>query len=779
MTIDVQTILYDSRNYLSKLGAAIEELVTIYPDIFQDSGMKERLEAFFQAHREAAHRLENPNLLIATIGTTSSGKSTIVNALIGCKVAPIEAGEMSGGVLTLQHSNDRRLIVEETEGATWETGTWSGLSDEALYDRIRNSVMLPYHDTRKEKNCLAPKVTTFIPLLPVCDRHLLSLPPGVGIELIDLPGLKSIQDLDNLKVIQEKIHSSFSLVALDYTQVDDEHRKRLLEELKLVVHYLQGRTDSMMFILNRVDRRGADDIPISERVAQLKREIQEALSLQEPPDILPFNARLLYYAQCAWGSAPLDQASSVEQLTRLKLLEAMFQDCAGAIRQHIDDDRVLRRWFRDVEERVCDRQDIDDQTMREILQCARKWSGGQDLWNCLQKRIQESFSKLVILPALVEVLDYCESLATALDSVVRIKKIEQKEEVEVQKSTIDDISQQMQLAQQVQKQGRQGFHLLLETADKIDKDLALEVIAPIRYALKNNQSADEVEKKLSNVITPAVAHEIAKAYDLASQKFKYFTKNSGYLVRRVREGDSKGIKELQELECVVCTFYQAMREALSVRAEFMLQAQAQKLEIALEYFVKQQEKELCYVEVQAFTTLKSNQAIYTNFKNHKSSNLPVLPKLFFKLTKPIYQLQIVKQEVIREKSKADFYAEISSLKNQYSSHVNFNSKGIIYYRELVVPDADMMAQQWAEGVKRGKNGLWDIMANWMIARLVSTSSIVDKSVDEVTNLAKRTLQEQLQSIEQNFEIKMQRWDEFQSQQHLITKIRDQLKAQFH
>ncbi len=291
MIIDVQTILHDSRNKLKELGEAIEELVTIYPDIFQDSGMKERLEAFLQAHCEAQYRLENPNLLIATIGTTSSGKSTIVNALIGCKVAPIEAGEMSGGVLTLQHSGDRQLIVEETEGATWETGTWSGLSDEAMYDRIRNSVMLPSHHTRKEKKCMAPKVTAFVPLLPVCDRHLLSLPPGVGVELIDLPGFKSIQDLDNLKVIQEKIHSSFSLVALDYMQVDDEHRKRLLEELKLVVHYLQGRTDSMMFILNRVDRRGADDIPISERVDQLKKEIQEVLSLPEPPDIVPFNAR--------------------------------------------------------------------------------------------------------------------------------------------------------------------------------------------------------------------------------------------------------------------------------------------------------------------------------------------------------------------------------------------------------------------------------------------------------------------------------------------------------
>jgi|GEM_PF-1437394 len=410
MTIDVQTILLDNRKKLKELGEAIEDLVIIYPEIFQDAGMKKRLEAFVQAHREAVCRLETPNLLIATIGTTSSGKSTIVNALIGCKVAPIEAGEMSGGVLTLQHSNDRRLIIEETEGATWETGTWSGLSDEAMYDRIRNSVMLPYHDTRNKKHCMAPKVTAFVPLLPICDSNLLELPPGVGVELIDLPGLKSIQDHDNLQVIQEKVRKAFSLVTLDYMQVDDEHRKPLLEELKRVVQYLQGRPDSMIFVLNRVDQRGADDIPISERVAQLKEEIQEVLSLKEPPDIVPFNARLLYYAQCAWGSAPLVQASSVDQPTRSKLLKAMFQDCAGAIYRHIGGNRGLRDWFREVEDRVCDREDIDDQTMREILQYALEWSGGQDLWTCLRNRVQESFLELVILPAIVEVLEDYKSL---------------------------------------------------------------------------------------------------------------------------------------------------------------------------------------------------------------------------------------------------------------------------------------------------------------------------------------------------------------------------------
>ncbi|MEC4814047.1 MAG: hypothetical protein SAK29_12355 [Scytonema sp. PMC 1069.18] len=73
---------------------------------------------------------------------------------------------MSGGVLTLQHSQERKLVIEETEGATWQTGVWSGLSHESLYERIRNDVMLPYHDTRKKKDCIAPRVTAFIPLLP-------------------------------------------------------------------------------------------------------------------------------------------------------------------------------------------------------------------------------------------------------------------------------------------------------------------------------------------------------------------------------------------------------------------------------------------------------------------------------------------------------------------------------------------------------------------------------------------------------------------------------------
>ena len=64
---------------------------------------------------------------------------------------------------------------------------------------------------------------------------------------------------------------------------------------------------------------------------------------KEPPDILPFNARLLYYAQCAWGSGSLQEDSQVAPAARLKLLEAMFQDCAGTIQQYMRSDRALRK----------------------------------------------------------------------------------------------------------------------------------------------------------------------------------------------------------------------------------------------------------------------------------------------------------------------------------------------------------------------------------------------------------------------------------------------------
>ncbi|MBR8840391.1 MAG: dynamin family protein [Stigonema ocellatum SAG 48.90 = DSM 106950] len=807
MTIDVETILHNARSQLRELGEAVENLVTTYPDVFDDTGIRERLEAFRQAHREAVDRLETPSLSIATIGTTSSGKSTIVNALIGSKIAPIEAGEMSGGVLTLRHASKRKLVVEETEGATWETGVWSDLSDEAIYERIRDGVMRPYHDTREKRDCIAPRVTAFIPLLPASEQSLLGLPFGVGVELIDLPGLKSVQDRDNLKVIQERVHKAFSLVALDYMQVDDKHRKRLLEELKRVVEYLQGRTDSMIFILNRVDQRGADDIPISKRIEKLQQEIQEVLSLKETPEILPFNARLLYYAQCAWGSLSLNQASLVEQHTRLKLLKAMFTDCAGTIKQHISDDKELRRWFRDVEDTVDDGDNISDDTMRKLLQYALEWSGGGNLWNRLRSRVQEAFPELVLLPALIEVFENYDALETAIDTVASIRKIEHKEEIEAQqakiqesrrrwheavenireefltdaKNTIEDLKKndadaRSRVEQRFQKKRSQGFLQLFEAVKVVEQDLTKELISPVRDAIKNNQSAYELEEKLSNVITPVIAHDIARAYDLTSRKIDNFTHNSGYFNKRVRQDDTKGIRELEHAERAVRALYQAMREAMSVRAEFMLQAQAQKIETALKCLVKEKEEELSFF-CQEFTPLKLDQAIIADFKKNTFSNLPVLPKRFFEIPEINKQRSIENTEVVGKKDMDKKSTTGSCCKSEDSRTVSRDVWGVVEYNELSLPDAETMARQWSIGIETGKQNLWDILCNWIIEGLSRASDAFDKSVNDVINLAERALQEQLRIIEENFASEMQRWSHLEFQKASATTVRQQLEKE--
>ncbi|ERT07859.1 50S ribosome-binding GTPase family protein [Lyngbya aestuarii BL J] len=651
--LDITAKLENTQKNLKELGQGIENLVQKYPDAFADKTIQSQLEKFRQAHQEALRRLDPPNLSIATIGTTSSGKSTVVNALIGCRIAPIEAGEMSAGVLTLRHGNQRKLIVEATEGATWETGEWEGLTDEDLYNKIR-SVMTDYHQIRqKQKICIAPQVTAVGSLFPALEQSLLGLPAGIGVELIDLPGLKSVQDADNLAVIQSQVNKAFCLVALDYMQVDDDHRKRLLEELKQVVKYLQGRTDSMIFILNRVDQRGSDDVPLEERISKLQSEIKETLSLEVLPDILPFNARLLYYAQCAWGPGSLKSKSLVDQQTRLELLKAMFLDCAGTIKQYVGKDKNLRGWFRDLEDQVEDGENIDDETLRKVLRYAYQWSGGKQLWDRLRVRLQESFSELVILPALFEVFASCDALTASINLLAETRKIESQEEIKKEQAKIEASRQRLskeierfcrefhngieekvellkkntpksriQAAKKAKQEGLEGFQILIDAFREIEADLTINLIATVRNALKNNLGTYELEEKLNEVIAPTYARNITKAYDLVSRKCKDFTHSSGSWIKEVRQSDTEGLRELEHAERAVRSLYFAMREALSVRAEFMLQAQAKQLEDALQSLVNQKVNELCDLCCQELPEFKLDEAIIAEFKNRISQTPP-------------------------------------------------------------------------------------------------------------------------------------------------------------
>lgn len=821
----IESKLNNTRNLLQELGNSVSSLVNSSPDVFADSGIQSCLQDFLTVYQEAVQRLENPSFRIATLGTTSSGKSTIVNALIGRKIAPIEAGEMSGGVLTIKHSQEQRLMIAETEDAAWEAGEWTGLSDEDLYQRI-STVMHSYHAARKKREYVAPQITAHVPLLPACDASLLGLPNGIGVELIDLPGLKSVQDRANLATIQKQVNKAFSLVALDYMQVDDEHRKRLLEELKKVVEYLQGRTDSMIFILNRVDNRGADDLPLSERIDKLREEIKEVLSLPELPDVLPFNARLLYYAQCAWGSGAFNEPSTVDRATRSKFIKALFEDCFGTILQCIGNNVELAQWFFNLRMQIMSGHNVDDETMRKIIHYSLEWSGGRELWYRFRVRVQESFAELVILPALLEVFDNYDALAKSLDILIQTRKIYNQEQVEQEKYKIaktrqdlhknfkkigqqfkgeikeiinllksNDPNDQIKSKKAAEKKVFDGFSLMLNAVAEVEGDLTKVLIVPVRDAFKNNQGAFELRDKLREVIFPSLAEDISQAYDNVSRRLSTFSSESENLVKRVRADDDKGKKELEHDERYVRLLYHRMREAISVRAEFFLQGKAQQFEQALESLVNEQVKRLkvCLSD-KTFSSINLEQAAISNLRKKLAQILLTLPEKFFELSAPIKQNRSTKREVVgkkteyetRTKTEYQDYTEsyqdgscFSSTKTRtktrpvtrnYQEAVTRNIYEDIEYVELFLPSPDLMAKQWLSGIEKAKGSLWDILLKWILKRLDAVSSIFEESVDEITNLAERALQQQLTIIEENFEQQKQFWLDFEVQKDHATAV---------
>lgn len=832
MELNIESKLNNTRKLLQELGNSVSNLVNSSPDVFADPGIQSSLQDFLSVYQEAVQRLKNPSFRIATLGTTSSGKSTIVNALIGRKIAPIEAGEMSGGVLTIKHSQEQKLIIEKTEDAVWDTGESTG-SDEDLYERI-SSVMRSYNDERKNREYVAPQIAAQVSLLPACDASLLGLPNGIGVELIDLPGLKSVQDQTNLATIQKQVNKAFSLVALDYMQVDDKHRKCLLEELKKVVEYLQGRTDSMIFILNRVDQRGTDDLPLSVRINKLREEIKEVLLLQELPDVLPFNARLLYYAQCAWGSGSLHEPSTVDQATRSKFLKALFEDCFNRILQCIGDNVELAQWFFNLRMQIISGNNIDDETMRKILHYSLEWSGGRELWDCFRVRVKESFSELVILPALLEVFNNYDALEKLLEVVIQTRKIDNQEQIEQERDRIANIRQDLQknikkigkefkveikeLIENLKKNHpttndkvkweadqirRKGFQQIFDAVREVEGDLIQVLIVPVRDAFKNNQGAFELRDKLGEVTSPVLADDIAKAYDNVSLRLSKFSSESEYLVKRVRADDDKGKKELERDQWDVRLLYHRMREAISARAEFVLQSKAKQFEQALESLVDEQVKKLkVFLTEGNFSSINLEQAAISDLRKKLAQDLPKLPEKFFDLQDNFKPNSSKKTEVVGQKTEKETrtkteqeeyeesYKNGSCLKTTktrtktrpvtrtYQEPVTRDITQDVEYIELFLPPHDLMAKQWSSGIEKGKGSLWDILLDWILKRLDDVSSIFEESVDEVTNLAERALQQQSSIIEGNFEQEKQFWRDFEVKKNHATADCEKLQEIF-
>lgn len=226
--------------------------------------------------------LRNPTLTLATTGTTSSGKSTLVNLLCGAEIVPVAVSEMSAGAVTIEYSNEKSLVIHETPGAMWECGEWRGIREEEIYRRLYE-VMISYIDNReKQPNLACPQSVITYPFRLLKESKL-ELPRGTKVRILDLPGLAYVGDEGNASVIRQ-CREALCLVTYNSAETDKQRVRNLLQEVVEQVKDLGGSPARMLFVLNRIDVFRADrSWPVSEdrfvndAIQNIKRELTEHL----------------------------------------------------------------------------------------------------------------------------------------------------------------------------------------------------------------------------------------------------------------------------------------------------------------------------------------------------------------------------------------------------------------------------------------------------------------------------------------------------------------------
>jgi len=251
------------------------------PDTYQPE-IQELSYKLEEALSTLVDELRHPTLTLATTGTTSSGKSTLVNLLCGAEIVPVAVSEMSAGAVTIEYSEQKSLTIHETPGALWECGEWKGITEERIYQRLEQ-VMRSYIDNREKQTSLTcPQSTIYYPFRLLKESKL-ELPRGVRVRLLDLPGLAYVGDTGNANIIKQ-CREALCIVTYNSAETDSQKVKSLLQEVVQQVKDLGGSPARMLFVLNRIDVFRADrNWPESEKrfvenaIRDIKSELTEQL----------------------------------------------------------------------------------------------------------------------------------------------------------------------------------------------------------------------------------------------------------------------------------------------------------------------------------------------------------------------------------------------------------------------------------------------------------------------------------------------------------------------
>ena len=296
------------------------------------------------------YELRHPTLILATTGTTSSGKSTLVNFLCGADIVPTAVEEMSAGMVTVEYREEKALIVRKTPGALWDCREWSDISEHEIYD-ILEQVMRTYIDNKIEQPNLGyPEFVIHYPfrLFKECKDDL---PRGVKVRIIDLPGLSYVGDDSNMEVIKQ-CREALCLVTYNSEENNPRRIKTLLSQVVEEVKSLGGSPERMLFILNKIDAFRANknweesekrfiEKTIKSIKNQLTEELAEYAQYIEQLQVTKLSTRPAFLSLGVRSSNKEQSIKSCRDARNLcaPIIEDILDELVGAVNKWSDRDR--------------------------------------------------------------------------------------------------------------------------------------------------------------------------------------------------------------------------------------------------------------------------------------------------------------------------------------------------------------------------------------------------------------------------------------------------------
>jgi GTPase SAR1 family protein len=568
-----------------------------------NTGLAPLLGDIIAALSKAEQELSRPCLKIAFVGTTSSGKSTLLNGLAGHRIAPMEAGEMSAGVVRIRNGDQMSLTVRETENMTWQAGPYQVRNDEDIYGALRDAetgIMTRYWKAaEKNAGVMAPEIEITAQLAPKYGGiPQFQMPDFIDLEFYDLPGLKTVTDSRNLEVIQRHLAGSFLLIVLNYSDTDSEKRKTLLQEIKKIVWSICRNKEALIFVLNRVDERNSEDDPLQDRIASLRKNIQEVLELPELPPVIPMSALPLYLVQTAWGAEkePIYQKGFVDKSRNQ--LRKFFGDCAKIIEILKDESEEKDGWFTAHNKRNIDKEgawDADD--VPQLLHWIYEYSGAYEFWKTLQKKLDEQIGAIIINPALGELPALLDDFSAKFKDLVHVLGLSTKEEIRKEQEAVKALGEEIKKNLQDSKdkfigdfkesieacknlESRRIKHEEFKKMGTIVKEIADDIhdtiMVPLRDALVSDDAAqiDELEITLEKAVPKELARKITcMAKQLLIKGYGEYAKTGKKFQCRAdqKEQHSPEIEKLQALDKRRLDLAGYVDKALLGRSKLLLQ----------------------------------------------------------------------------------------------------------------------------------------------------------------------------------------------------------------